>query len=67
MIQMMMKKIWIWLNLFRKEKVKRLWEKLKAKALKKAKDKWNRAPWEIKREIILKIEIKINYYKFYQN
>ena len=67
MIYKMMKKIWIWINLFRKEKVKRLWELWKEKALKKAKDKWNRAPWEIKREIILKIEIKLNYYTFYQN
>ncbi len=66
MIQMMMK-ILILKKPLKIEGVKRLWELWKEKALKKAKDNWNRAPWEIKTEKILKIEIKINYYTFYQN
>ena len=67
MIHKMMKKICIWIKILRKEKVKRIWELWKEKALKKAKDNWNRAIWEIETEKILKIEIRINYYTFYQN
>ncbi len=67
MIHKMMKKICIWIKILRKEKVKRIWELWKEKALKKANDNWNRATWEIETEKILKIEIRINYYTFYQN
>ena len=67
MIHKMMKKICIWIKILRKEKVKRIWELWKEKALKKAKDNWNRAIWEIETEKILKIKIRINYYTFYQN